>query len=331
MISVARKGKEVRELSHDNDKCVGCGICSDLCPTSALKLGPVLPIARGILKKDFINMNEQNCVLCGLCSFACPFNALDLKINGVSAKTFQNYPKWDYGTKINDEECIYCGRCELYCPRDALFVNRELPKVEDLVRGHIETNEDKCINCRICKELCPSNAIEIKADKRSLEVDEISIDKSKCVYCKVCQKVCPENAIRIICTTCMDQEEIAPVKIDGYVMLDESQCVNCSWCEKTCPVNAISTIKPFEGEILLSETEDSACKGDGCHACTDVCPCNAVKIIDNKAVFNLDCCILCGACKKVCPQHVIEINRKTIRLNNIKSSSWNKILKELTV
>jgi 4Fe-4S ferredoxin len=330
MISVVRDGKDKRELKHNNDLCVGCGLCSETCPTKALSLGPVLPIARGLISKDYINMKEDNCVLCGLCSFSCPFNALDFKIDGVSSKSLMQYPKWEHKVDYSEHECIFCGKCEVYCPREAISVKRELPKIEDLVRGEVITDVDKCINCKICVELCPNDAITIVTNPDSnaerFDAVDIQVDKSKCIYCKVCTKVCPENAIRAICTTCMDSDEIAPVKIKGNFLLDEDSCVNCGWCGKVCPTDAIKVNKPFEGEILLTEDEEHVCKGSSCHACIDVCPCNAVKFEDDKAVFNNDFCILCGACSKVCPQKVIKINRTSINLNNIKSTSWQKIL-----
>jgi 4Fe-4S ferredoxin len=76
MALIKREGEQTRIIAHHNDKCVGCGICSDTCPTSAINLGPILPIARGILDMDYINMNKDKCVLCGLCSFSCPFDAI---------------------------------------------------------------------------------------------------------------------------------------------------------------------------------------------------------------------------------------------------------------
>jgi 4Fe-4S ferredoxin len=333
MTLVIRNGNEKRELEHINSSCVGCGICSNICPTSALSLGPVLPIARGILEMDYVNINQDKCVLCGLCSFACPFNAIDFKINGVNSKTLKEYPKWNYGTNIDKDNCIFCGRCEIYCPRGAIYVKRELPKLEDLVIGEIVTNVDKCINCHICEEMCPAEAITIETDdninSKKFTATNIKIDKSKCVYCKICHKVCPENALKIICTTCMEQESIPKVEITGDVILDVNSCVKCSWCEKICPADAAHTIKPFEGKILFNEREDAICKGESCHACQDVCPCNAISIIDNKSTANTDVCILCGACEKVCPQNILNIERSAMNLKNIKSNSWERILGSL--
>ena len=68
MFNVERSGEETRKLSHNNDGCVGCGICTDVCPTSSLRLGPIVPIARGLIEMDLVSVTSNTCVLCGLCS-----------------------------------------------------------------------------------------------------------------------------------------------------------------------------------------------------------------------------------------------------------------------
>ncbi|WP_409200756.1 tungsten-dependent formylmethanofuran dehydrogenase subunit FwdF [Methanobrevibacter sp. DSM 116169] len=327
MASILRDGNEKRELTHENEKCIGCGICSDICPTSALRLGPILPIARGLLKKDYITMNDKKCVFCGMCSSACPFDAMDLKINDASIKDLNNYPKWDQGTDINKDDCIYCGKCEISCPQDAIKIKRKLPSASELVKGEIRTFDDKCINCNFCTDICPVDAITIKTNiNNEFDPVAIEIDESKCVHCKMCQKICPEDAIQIICSSCMDIEEIPEVVLDGDIVLDNNICVNCSWCENVCPTDAAKTSKPFEGEVILTELEDKVCKGEQCNACVDVCPCNAITLIDNKPSINMDVCVLCGACQKSCPLKILSVNRTSMTLKNINSKAWNNVL-----
>jgi 4Fe-4S ferredoxin len=332
MVTINRKGKEDRSLSHENEKCVGCGICSDICPTESIKLGPILPIARGLLQMDYININKDSCVLCGLCASACPFDALDFTVNSKNSKEMQNYPKWENEACINEEECIYCGSCVKACPKDAIFLNRVLPKVEDLVRGEAEIDLDKCIYCGMCSEMCPAEAITIKendinSSKQSIASD-IEIDESKCIYCGICKRICPEDAIKIVCTTCMERDMIETPEITGEIILDDDKCITCGWCEDICPVDAATVTKPFEGEVIINETE-TECKGDSCHACADVCPCNAISIVDSKSSVNPNMCTLCGACVKACPQKIVSVKRSDMKLKNIRSKSWNRMLGSL--
>jgi 4Fe-4S ferredoxin len=331
MSSIIREGKENRSLTHENEKCVGCGICSDLCPTKAIKLGPILPIARGLLKSDLININPEDCCLCGLCASSCPFDALEFGIDGVNIKDMDNYPKWTHDAQIDDETCIYCGRCEKACPTDAIFLNRSLPDVKELVRGETEIDQEKCIQCGVCEEMCPADAInmarnDINSSNPSI-ASSVDIDESKCIYCSICKRVCPVDAIKIVCTTCMERDEIADPEINGDIMLDNNQCIKCGWCQEICPVDAAVVSKPFEGEIIFRD--DFTCKGESCHACADVCPCNAISIVENKSSINPLFCTLCGACAKACPQEGIVIKRENMNLENIRSKSWQNRLGSL--
>lgn len=334
MFNIKRNGEEQRNLSYNDSNCVGCGICTDVCPTSSLRLGPLVPIARGLIEMDLISVNEDSCVFCGLCSTSCPFDALSLSVDGENIKNIASYPIWKKDAIVNDDDCIYCGRCYRVCPSDSIIFERNLPNPTDLVRGEIDINKDKCIYCSFCADLCPADAITVK-NVPSSSIDKlnnfIKVDTSKCIFCGICKRVCPEDAIKQICSTCMLREEIEVPEITGNVMIFEDSCVYCSWCSEICPNDAIEIIKPFEGNLELVESEEKVCKGDSCHACQDVCPCNAVSIVDGKSVTDLDFCNLCGACVRACPQDIRALTRTNLKLENINSESWNEILNSLLV
>ena len=331
MAVVKREGKQKRSLEHKNHKCLGCGICTDVCPTSALRLGPILPIARGLLKSDFIGIDKEKCCMCGLCASSCPFDALEFCINGENTKDMVEYPQWNHAASIDEDECIYCGKCATSCPRDAIHMQRNLPKRSDLVLGETEVDLEKCIYCGMCEEMCPADAITIEKNEVSSDKPYVGsntkIDETKCVYCGICRRICPEDAIKIICTTCMEKDSIKPVTVDGNIILDENQCINCGWCQEICPVDAAHVTKPFEGNITFEE--DFECKGESCHACQDVCPCNAISMVDNHSFINPQFCVLCGACARACPQKGIVIKRDDMQLANVRSTSWDKRLNSL--
>jgi len=108
MFNIEREGEEHRKLSYKDKNCVGCGICVNVCPTDSLRLGPIVPIARGLIEMDLVSINSDSCVFCGLCSVACPFDSLSLTIDGTDVKDIKTYPVWDVESKVHDEECIYC-------------------------------------------------------------------------------------------------------------------------------------------------------------------------------------------------------------------------------
>jgi len=43
----------------------------------------------------------------------------------------------------------------------------------------------------------------------------------------------------------------------------------------------------------------------GCGACVEVCPAQAISIVDGKAKINADKCVDCGRCAQVCSQEAI--------------------------
>lgn len=45
----------------------------------------------------------------------------------------------------------------------------------------------------------------------------------------------------------------------------------------------------------------------GCGLCSDVCPYNALTVIDGTATYMIDDCFLCGHCEAVCPDNAITI------------------------
>lgn len=328
MASVVREGDQKRSLSYRKNKCVGCGICTDICPTDALKLGPIVPIARGLVDMDNVNIISDKCTLCGLCAAACPFEAFKFQIDDVDIKEHELYPKWKHTASINEDECLYCKACQTACPQDAVTVTRELPKRSKLVSGEIEIDDEICIHCGACEELCPAEAITL--NKKDPEAPEISIDKDKCVYCLVCKRACPVTAIKAACRICSyGSYEIKPedAEINGIALISGEKCINCGWCQEICPVDAAKVSKPFEGEIIFAE--DAECKSESCHACMDVCPCNAVSLVEGKSVINPKFCILCGACSKACPQGRIIMKREKINIENVRSKSWQKQMDKL--
>ncbi len=49
----------------------------------------------------------------------------------------------------------------------------------------------------------------------------------------------------------------------------------------------------------------NACRGCLAEACVDICPKDAVTIIDGKSIIDPDLCIKCGKCMEACPYHAI--------------------------
>lgn len=60
--------KNVSTLKLDSNKCVGCGMCTTVCPHGVFEV-----FTRKALVKDI-----DNCMECGACSINCPMEALSV-------------------------------------------------------------------------------------------------------------------------------------------------------------------------------------------------------------------------------------------------------------
>jgi polyferredoxin len=98
-------------MSYESGYCnYGCTVCSDVCPTDAIK--PITVEEKKVTQIGIANFHREICVVytdendCGACSEHCPSQAVHM----VPYKGTLTIPQ------VEAELCVGCGGCESICP-----------------------------------------------------------------------------------------------------------------------------------------------------------------------------------------------------------------------
>lgn len=109
-------------LIHVNtDKCVKCGLCSEVCPTAVIEMSPSGPVDPG---KHF-------CIVCGHCVAVCPTEALDHKKTPLAGQV-----KIKKELAVTEEQAAQFLRTRrsIRCYKPDLVKKEEILKILDMAR-----------------------------------------------------------------------------------------------------------------------------------------------------------------------------------------------------
>jgi 4Fe-4S ferredoxin len=205
-------------LTLDKNKCVGCGICMQICPKEAIQATRT-PKAEGEnAKSPTVDINKEKCHYCGVCVALCPFGSLTLRVNGedvIPVVGSKSFPQLIRDITVDEGKCDKkCLEVKEACPLDLIKVNlKKDGKVS------IEIDKESCPGCRICETKFPDGAIRVK---KVIE-GSLRIDEKKCPEgCHDCVDVCPIPSVLVLSE-------------NGKVQVNEINCVYCGACKIACP------------------------------------------------------------------------------------------------
>ncbi len=230
------------KLALDKDQCVGCQVCSLVCPKGAITVVKQPKVAGQPAKKAKVDVDLTKCNFCGICDLTCPYGAINVTLNGKRNSNVvekECFPELVRDIKIDTKNCPKdCHACVEACPLEQLKVTKvtyDGKPVENLdaltpsQRKHVVVNVDipkeKCPTCKACEYKCPPGVIKMR---KTFE-GKIALDQSKCPEgCHDCVDVCPITGTL----------EFS----DGKVQVNEATCTYCGACKVVCPVDEALTV-----------------------------------------------------------------------------------------
>ena len=178
------------------DKCVACGMCVKMCPTSCIKLVDVDNDAGEKVKRPQVNVGR--CAMCGYCAEYCPVDAMTVT------------PEFELA-EYTREDLIYGPRRLEYAGiNEAMEVHLEETLMSDIANGNPERRVStfkidrpvleaaKCISCKKCAKVCPVNAVnmvEHGVNEKGRPILYPEFDDAACISCNNCIEDCPKDAL----------------------------------------------------------------------------------------------------------------------------------------
>ena len=293
--------------------------CQSLCPSGAL-----YRILNQHSSLDIIAANS--CNRCGICETQCPTLCIQ---DGVIAK----------------EACITCFECLESCPQKAFDIrykspwknNKSLVNKEKKRRDFFKTSlliMSGILVFFTVKKTSSANLIKtnlvIPPGAKSLKNFY-----SSCTGCNLCLTVCPTKVLKSGAT----QNGISGIN-KPYLDFNESYCsFECNACLNICPTGALSHSELARKQVIKigeSKIDEISCipykHKRICGSCAEHCPTGAIQMVSIDNVLapkvNVNYCIGCGICQKVCPTNPKSIQVIPLTIHTYAYSPKNNMPKQ---
>jgi len=149
----------------------------------------------------------------------------------------------------------------------------------------IYADAQKCIGCLNCELACAASHMGITLEK-AYELGQSGIKLvSRNRVIKSGELTAPMQCTQCIDAPCVNACPIDIIKYeDNYVKYYEDDCIGCQSCEMVCPYGAVVMAPNEKDDAPVSKMVALTCDlcggEDGKQACVNVCPTDAISLID---------------------------------------------------
>jgi len=289
--------------------CVGCALCSRVCPNDCITMEPIPEGDFGELdlknsyrsathtKKKVYHkpmVNTGRCIFCGFCEEFCPSGAYtlydkvelaDYDREGLiySAKGLRYDPAMEPGDDDFNSDGYRNFHAHVDTSGEVPVFKTTDPEVplENKMHEFPVLHPDACISCSKCANECPTSAIEmivVGKNEKGRPIKHPKTDPEICVGCGTCSSACPKSTLIMVGEGEMAAVGGSPEDLDADEVRTIAGSVHNALMNQKKTIGKlppqVEHMKPLVGFAYPILVED---KCTGCGDCAPVCP---VRCID---------------------------------------------------
>ncbi len=166
--------------------------------------------------------------------------------------------------------------------------------MEPMNNQFIHADSDKCIGCLNCELACSASHTGVSVEEAyEMLINNEPLVPARNEVIKFFGKTAP-----VQCRQCEDAPclKVCPIEIiyfqDNFVKYFESDCIGCKNCAMVCPYGMVIMAPNHKEDAPLSNLVALTCDlcggTDEVQACVEICPTDAISLINYKSSVGME-------------------------------------------